>query len=174
MIIHHTTKYDGSIHYRYPVEIIAQTDTAIAVFVAANVPLHSYRGDFRTTMHILQLFFADVYHNISIAWEYDWSPRMHYVNIATPATWNDGRVTAIDLDLDLILKPETDKIILDDEDEFTAHIDRFGYPDELIRRCRAEVDRLWPAMEARTGVFGHDIFHWRPEDDLDPASLIPG
>ena len=61
---------------------------------------------------------------------------MHYVNIATPATWDDGTLRFVDLDLDVIWRADSGEVILDDEDEFALHQVRFGYPSDLIEQAR--------------------------------------
>lgn len=172
-IFHHTTKYDGSLHYRFPAGVVERSEHAIAIYHGTGVPQQSYRGDSVSNMHALQIFFATAHHNITIAWGPDWTPWMHYVNIATPAEWNDRRVSAIDLDLDLILRSHESEVIVDDEDEFALHIERFGYSPELVSTCRREVERVKPAMRSRNGVFSLDIYDWRPGDDLDPDLLLP-
>ncbi|MBT3273904.1 MAG: DUF402 domain-containing protein [Spirochaetales bacterium] len=170
---HHTTKYDGSLHYRFPVEIIGTDEDTLIVYRGPDQLLETYRGNFTANMHSLQIFYRKFYHNIAIAWNRDWTPRMHYVNIATPADWNNERVTAVDMDLDLILKPDRHDVIVDDEHEFDKHIDLFHYPAELIEACRKELERLHAAMTSRKGIYDTRIFSWRPGDSVDQEHVLP-
>ena len=172
-MLHHTTKYDGTIHYRFPVDVVHESGDVIVVYRAHGVRMHSYRGTFSSDWHSLFFFYADRYHNVAVAWMPDWTPRLHYVNIATPASWADGTLSAVDLDLDLILQARDGQIILDDEDEFQEHIDVFGYPQHLVRTCRNETSRIEQAMKERRGVFSDAAFEWRPGDDVDPLMLMP-
>lgn len=84
------------------------------------------------------------------------------------ADWDREVVRAVDLDLDLIRRATG---IIDDEDEFELHIDRFGYPKELIDRCRSELQRLRIAMDERRGILSDHIFDWSPAAKVDETLL---
>lgn len=55
-------------------------------------------------------------------------------------SWSDEKVSAVDMDLDLIRFAGEDEIILDDEDEFLENSQIFNYPKELIDMCRIEAE----------------------------------
>jgi protein associated with RNAse G/E len=169
-IIQHTTKYDGTIHYRFPAEVVAESEEALALYRKPGVPFESYRDNRIGENHMLILFYQNRYHNVEIAWKADWEPAMHYLNIASPAEWDRVVVTAVDLDLDLIRRA-TGEILIDDEDEFELHIERFHYPKELIDRCRSELERLHIAMQERRGILSDQIFDWRPAGTVHESLL---
>ena len=64
-----------------------------------------------------------------------------YIDITTPAVWSDGRVTMIDLDLDVI-RLRTGAVHILDEDEFAEHRDALAYPQELIEGALASTERV--------------------------------
>lgn len=163
-----TTKYDGTLHYRFEVETAYRGDDILAVYREPDIQLESYRGTFTAPGHVLNVFYATRYHNVAIMWLRDWTPRMHYVNIATPAQWDHRRVTAADMDLDIIRFAGEDRVILDDEDEFAEHTNSMGYPPDLVSRCLTEADVLFRRVSAREGLFSDAIFGWRPGIDLSP------
>ncbi len=163
---HHTTKYNNNLHYLFETEVLYQSDKSIVAFTPFGVNLESYRGKFKTSTNMLMFFFNNRTHNIFIHWNKDWSPRMHYVNIASKANWNDDRITAIDMDLDLIRFSGTDEVVLDDEDEFLNHSKLYKYPKDLIEICWKEVDILRNEMILREGLWGDEIFNWRPGKSL--------
>ena len=74
----------------------------------------------------------------------------------------DACVVEIDLDLDLFRIAGSDKIVVDDEDEFESHTDLYKYPDSLVAQCRAEVAAVRLLMQERRGLFSDLIFQWRP------------
>lgn len=168
-----TTKYDGSLHYRFMTRPVYEDDETLVVYRGTDEEIRSYRGTFTADNHIINIFFASRYHNIVIMWNRDWTPHMHYVNIATPATWDDRRVTAVDMDLDIIRRAGEERVILDDEDEFAHHTGVMEYPEKLVDRCRREVDVIHSRVTAREGIFDNRIFEWRPDREL-PADLIRG
>ncbi|MBN1647308.1 MAG: DUF402 domain-containing protein [Spirochaetales bacterium] len=172
-ILHNTTKYDGSLHYRFDVTEILRTDRALVVYKDPDALIKSYRGEFRGNKRNLGIFFPDSYYNVIIMWEKDWSPRCIYVNIATPAVWNDGEVTAIDMDLDLFRRHGEDEIHIDDEDEFELHQVKYRYPQELIDRCLAETDLVYGLMQKGESMFSDEVYDWRPGKQL-PFDLPAG
>ena len=56
-----------------------------------------------------------------------------YIDIASQVVWNEETltVTGIDMDLDVI-KLDTGKMWIEDEDEFLDHTQTMGYSDELV------------------------------------------
>lgn len=117
--------------------------------------------------HLMLFFYGNRYHNTVISWHDDWTPHMHYVNIATPAEWDADIVTAIDMDLDIIRLAADGIVVIDDEDEFEDHTNLFQYPRMLVEKCRTELTRLHGAMEQREGVLSDAIFSWRPGHEID-------
>lgn len=170
-MIHHTTKYNSDIHYCFETELIYESENTLAVYTPSDTPLKSYRGEFNTHTHILMFYFRDRLHNIHIHWNPDWTPRMHYVNIASKADWNKEKVSAIDLDLDLIRFFNSDEIILDDEDEFEENSGRYCYPADLIDRCRTEAVNIRTKMSSRRGIWSDEIFKWRPGEGINDNIL---
>jgi predicted RNA-binding protein associated with RNAse of E/G family len=55
-----------------------------------------------------------------------------YVDITTVPEFNDGTIVTVDLDLD-VLRLQDGSVIVDDEDEFRDHLDRYAYPDAIVR-----------------------------------------
>jgi len=98
-----------------------------------------------------------------VMWYVDWRPRMHYVNVATPATWSDGTLRFIDLDLDVIWRSDTGEVILDDEDEFALHQVRFGYPSDLIARAWRTGGEVRDMIARRSYPFDGSLHRWRPD-----------
>ncbi len=165
-----TTKYDGSLHYRFPVEPMYRAAGTLAVYRGPDVVLESYRGKLFAEGHLLNIFYSDHYYNVAIQWNRDWSPLMHYVNVATPAKWDHERVTAIDMDLDVIRVAKDGRILIDDEDEFAEHSVSMGYPSDLISRCRSTADETLALLRTCEGVYSESVFDWRPGTDV--ASLL--
>jgi protein associated with RNAse G/E len=75
-----------------------------------------------------------------------------YVDVATPAAWSDGEVSAVDLDLDVVL-PHGGPPYVDDEDEFADHQVRYGYPPDLVTAARAACTAVLAAVTAARAPF---------------------
>src|SRR5262245_46463772 len=59
-----------------------------------------------------------------------------HCDITTPAAWGSNWMTVTDLDLDVRKIRETGEVQLVDEDEFSVHSGKFGYPEEVIKQAR--------------------------------------
>lgn len=66
--------------------------------------------------------------------------------------------TAIDMDLDVVRSGG--RVWIDDEDEFEEHRIRFGYPDELVARCRTAADEVAALITAAAPPFDGRSDHW--------------
>ena len=157
-----STKYDGSLHYSYPTQVVHETSTVLTVYVGPGTPIKSYRGAMYATHHSLQYYWADRRYNLHISWYGDWRPRLHYINIATPATWNEGTIHFVDMDLDVIWRAQTGEVLLDDEDEFALHQVRFGYPPALITACQRSSAVVMELIAQRVYPFDESLYAWRP------------
>ena len=159
----HSTKYDGSIHYRYSTQIVREEPGLLVLYGAIGTPLDGYRGQLIAPYHALEFYWADRFYNLNVNWYADWRPRSHYINIATPATWHDGTLRFIDLDLDVIWRAASDEVILDDEDEFALHQIRFGYPADLIEQAWRSSVEVRDLIARRVYPFDGSLHAWRPD-----------
>ena len=75
-----------------------------------------------------------------------------YVDITTLPVISEDRVLVIDLDLDVALTWEGDMVLLD-EDEFTDHAVRFGYPAWLERHARDACQEVQDLLASHGGPF---------------------
>lgn len=157
-----STKYDGSLHYRYATTLVSEQPSLLTVYMAPGTHVQSYRGTMLASHHNLQLYWSDRRYNLHVSWYADWQPRLHYINIATPATWQAGQLHFVDMDLDVIWRTASGEVILDDEDEFELHQQRFAYPAELIEQCRRSSDDVRDMIARRTYPFDGSLYAWRP------------
>lgn len=133
-----STKYDGSFHYEYDAYLIDVVGPAIRVWVDTGTYWRGYRGEGLTRHGETAIFFTDRWYNIRHMHPPDATMRgvrtLTYVNLALPARFDGDTLRWVDLDVDVIR--EADRVVIDDEDEFTEHIDSFGYPAELVAQVR--------------------------------------
>ncbi len=156
-----STKYDGSLHYRYQLAVVSVDDATLRAWGPAGTPLDSYRGARPASRHMLHVHWADRDYNLEVMWHEDWTPNKHYVNVALPSTWHDGTLRFVDLDLDLIWRPDG-TVVLDDEDEFDEHRLRFSYPPELVDRAWRAVEEVRGLIAGRVAPFDGTLYAWRP------------
>jgi protein associated with RNAse G/E len=158
----HSTKYDGSLHYRYPVEVIDRSPDRLVTWTAPGAAVQSYRGAKTGVRNILSFFWLDRPYVLHALWDSAWQPQSLYVDIATGTHWSEDTVGYVDLDLDVILKHDSPIVLLDDEDEFAEHRVKFDYPAELVAQCHDAVAVVRGFLERRERPFTPDLFAWRP------------
>lgn len=81
-----------------------------------------------------------------------------YVDITAGLAWQGGTVSCVDLDLDVLERPDGE-VLVDDEDEFAEHRVAYGYPPEVVAAAEAACRSVHEAVLAR-----------RPPFDLDTAA----
>ena len=166
----HSTKYNGSLHYRYLVQQIDRTDERLVTYFQPGTPVESHRGPMIGTRHVLSFFWPARPYVLHVEWDAHWNPHHLYVDIATATTWLDGTIRYIDLDLDLILRPNAPSIHLDDADEFETHRHQWNYPDALVKNCWSAVTEARTLLESNTPPFSPTLYTWRPGSPLSVAS----
>jgi hypothetical protein len=91
-----------------------------------------------------------------------------YVNIGTPPKRVGDSITQVDLDLDVVRKPDGTVVVLD-EDEFVENQVRYGYPEGLICDARAAADAAVDRLRQREEPFGTASVRWI--SSVDPLTL---
>jgi hypothetical protein len=92
-----------------------------------------------------------------------------YVDVTGVPRWDGPVLRAVDLDLDVV-RGETGRCWIDDEDEFAAHIIEFGYPADLVAAASSTCDELLRRLRAGEGPFDPDV----PARWLDVLRLARG
>lgn len=156
-----STKYDGSLHYRYSCRVVADEGDRLLAFAPAGTTMQSYRGESTTARHFLRVHDTEHFWNLEVMWEPDWRPSKHYVNIAMPSMWDDGTLRFVDLDLDLSWWADG-RVVLLDVDEFAEHGERFGYPPWLVERAWDAIDEVRGLISMLRAPFDGALYGWRP------------
>lgn len=167
----HSTKYDGSLHYAFPLMSVAQAPGLRVAWQEPGAPMRSYRGDGLTQHHSLHFYWSDLPFNLTVMWRPGWVARSLYVNIATPATWDDDLVRFVDLDLDVSLQHQAQGPVVEDRDEFEERRVAWGYPPDLVARAETSVERVLDLFRRRHRPFCPTLFDWRPDRPL-PADCM--
>lgn len=86
-----------------------------------------------------------------------------YVDVATrpaltlgPDGWT---MAAVDLDLDVVLTADG-QLLLDDEDEFAAHQEQYGYPADVVAAAVSSGERVLAAIRAGAEPFATVGHRW--------------
>lgn len=83
-----------------------------------------------------------------------------YVDIVHPPRWvSPACVRIVDLDLDVIRRPNGD-VVLDDEDDLELHAQTLAYPPELVDGARTAADTVLRAVAAFASPFARPPARW--------------
>ena len=79
-----------------------------------------------------------------------------YVDIATIPELTATTVTAVDLDLDVILERDG-RLFIDDEDEFAENQVAYGYPADVIAAAEAECHQVYDEIRSGAAHFDPEL-----------------
>jgi len=144
-------KWGGHPHYRGPMRHLGDDEHGAWLWGPAGRTIE--RGDgtvFTTEQDALILVPPGAW------WQPAWwlgHPEIDvYVNINTPAEWSDGRVVAVDLDLDVIRFTDG-RVEVVDRDEFEVHQVRYGYPAGIVDAAEAATAEAYDRVVRRAPPF---------------------
>ncbi|MBI1800818.1 MAG: GNAT family N-acetyltransferase [Chloroflexi bacterium] len=174
-ILYQSTKYDGSVNYRWQAQLEYENSHLIILYTPPNTPYSGRRsGILRYPFR--SYFWTDRWYNVNQTFlGQDHAELRHYINLGTPAVYQDGAVSFVDLDLDFDMDNRWNLTLLD-EDEYAAHSRQFAYPrpirhrvDEAVQEIRRRVrERAWPFA---SGLQGPRIrirpFYWSDLERMD-------
>jgi len=146
------TKWGGHRHWRYPMEPLG--DDRHGLWFGARAGIRVRRG---LEEPIVQPHDFVLLVPAEGCWIASWNdPGAQavevYVDVTTAPVVDGEVISAVDLDLDVIRLRDGSVEVLD-EDEFTEHQVRYGYPAEVIAQALATTDDLVARITARTEPF---------------------
>ncbi len=163
-------KYPDTLHWRHDPMVVLGTDehglwlgggptTFLRKGLSPTPRDHHERGFF-ADHHFVQLVVPDGWWTFIFNGPDRPAGRIsHYVDIVTPPEFRSDEIRWVDLDLDVILGGDGE-LLIDDEDEFTTHIDTLGYPPMWVDRARAEAARIFLAIERGDEPFSSACLEW--------------
>jgi hypothetical protein len=157
-------RYNGAPKFRYPVDAleIGPPRWALHGIFGSEIGPHSQRLGFYPGDHTIELYEAERWFNVYAVFSPDGELRGYYCNLATPPAQERDELTYVDLDLDLLVRPDGRYELLD-RDEYEEHAARLGYPDDLRARVDQGLRELIGLIERRQppfdGVEARRFFH---------------
>src|SRR5436309_4392147 len=149
-------KYDGRVHRSWHARIIRREGALIVLdaFFAEEVR-HSILGTIEAGTLSREFFWTDRWYSIFRFSEPGGRLRCFYCNLNTPARLEGDTLSFVDLDVDVLVRPDFSYRILD-EDEFEAHAELYRYPHEYRARVRDSLDELIRLIEGRQFPFSQE------------------
>jgi protein associated with RNAse G/E len=116
----------------------------------ARSPIYTSRGEFRSPYDSRVYFWRDRWYNVFHLSRPGCSTALWYCNVTTPPRLEGCQLSYVDLDLDVIRRPNGGVELLD-EDEFELHQRKYGYPCHVIEAAEGAAGEV--AELARRGAF---------------------
>jgi uncharacterized protein len=102
---------------------------------------HQLLGDIQRGTRTIEYYWLDRWYNVFHFLDQDGQTRLFYCNVNMPPTFVDGRLSYVDLDIDILVQRDLSYQVLD-LDEFEKHAKSFGYDDETRRQAHSAVAGL--------------------------------
>lgn len=146
-------KYNGTEHRRWNARIARCDDSVVILDAEFEYDVkHEVLGEIPRGTRTAEYYWFDRWYNIFQFLKNDGSTRFWYCNINTPPTLENGVLTYIDLDVDVMVHPDFTYQVLDIE-EFEQNALVFGVPDEVRREVRRALGEVTSLIEARQFPF---------------------
>lgn len=147
-----STKFDGSFHRRQAGWLVERRGSLIVLWHRAGVPVELARGPWLPTTDSLTYYWTDRWYIVYRRLDEAGHLRGWYCNIGTPVEFDGRTIRYMDLDLDIVVRPDGSYRLLDEE-EFEANARLLHYPARLVQGARAAVRELLELLEQRAFPF---------------------
>lgn len=146
-------KYDGLECRRWNAYVARHDGPLVVLDAQFDVDVHhEFIGEILRGTRTIEYYWLDRWYCIFRFLESASQTRLYYCNINTPPTLEDGVLSYIDLDIDVLVAPDFSYRVLD-MDEFESNSERFGYSDSTKEQARTALDELISIIEARQFPF---------------------
>jgi protein associated with RNAse G/E len=152
-IVVQVRKYDGTEHRRWPAVVVEQTGPLLILnAVFDKVIEHDLLGTIAAGTISTEYYWLDRWYNVFRFGARDGKFQNFYCNVCVPPSF-DGRVLSyVDLDIDVLVKPDFTYQVLDRED-FADNALRYGYPVDVQENAHGALAELIGLIESRSFPF---------------------
>lgn len=141
-IIVNSRKYDGSLHRSWNCELVSFDGEHLVLRGEFDRDVeHEGLGLILAGTITIEHFWLSKWHNVFRFESHEGVLRNHYVNVSMPPTFDGKTLEFVDLDLDVVIWPNGEYVVLD-EMEFANNSIKLEYPDEVDARCLASLKEI--------------------------------
>jgi protein associated with RNAse G/E len=149
-------KYDGSLHRTWNAELLSQEGSLIVLDAKfSDAVIHDLLGTIARGTHSLEYYWLDRWYNIFRFAQPDGKLRNYYCNVNVPPTIDGDVLSYVDLDIDILVAPDSSYQILD-VDEFEKNSALYDYSLEVEQNAHLAVSELVEMIETRAFPFGSE------------------
>lgn len=142
-------KHDGSEHRRWRGRLARLEANLIVLEAEFDTDVsHHLLGEIKRGTRLIEYYWLDRWYNVFRFLNDDSSTRLYYCNINKPPVFDGQSLTYIDLDIDVLVRPDYSYEVLD-LDEFTSNSRRYRYGPEEKANAENAVGELKGMIESR-------------------------
>jgi uncharacterized protein len=146
-------KYDGAEHRSWPAHIVEQTDSLLVLDAVFDEEIeHDLLGTIASGTISVEYYWLDRWYNVFRFSTSDGELQSFYCNVTMPPSFNGRVLSYVDLDIDVLVKPDCSYRVLDLED-FEENASRYGYSPEVQEEAHAALAGLISLIERRSFPF---------------------
>lgn len=166
------TKWNGSLHWNFDVVHLGEDGHGVWLGAADDTPVRRGNEPPILSPPFALLIPARGWWTATFNSGGEGSPfrSIAYVNICTPAIWEGSTVSAVDLDLDVAMRPDR-RVDLLDEDEFTHHLATMAYPHHVVDQARTAATSVVRMMKSGDEPFASTGSRWVEDAKALPNNL---
>jgi protein associated with RNAse G/E len=149
MITVNSRSYDGQVRRSWKCELVERVDPLL-VFVGEfeTDVRHTDLGHIKRGTISYEYYWLDRWYNIFRFHEPTGELRNYYCNINLPPTFDGSYLDYVDLDIDVLVRPDLTYTVLDRED-FERNAELYGYPDDVTAKVEATLNELLELIDTR-------------------------
>ena len=142
-------KYNGDEHRRWPAILLRQEGTLLVLDARFEEEIqHDLLGTIALGTTSVEYYWLDRWYNVFRFSEPSGTLRNYYCNINVPPAFDGTVLTYIDLDIDVLVGPDSTYQVLDLE-EFEQNAARYGYSSEIKQNAKKALTELISLIESR-------------------------
>ena len=146
-------KHDGHEYRRWRGRIAKQEGSLIVLEAEFDLDVsHHLLGDIKRGTRLIEYYWLDRWYNVFRFLRDDGSTRLYYCNVNKPPAVDGQYLTYIDLDIDVIVRPDYSYEVLD-LDEFKTNSQRYDYSDEEKANAARALEELTGMIQSRQFPF---------------------
>jgi uncharacterized protein len=146
-------KHDGNEYRRWRGRIAKQDSNLIVLEAEFDVDVsHHLLGEIKRGTRLIEYYWLDRWYNVFRFLRDDGSTRLYYCNVNKPPVLDGQCLTYIDLDIDVIVRPDYSYEVLD-LDEFETNSQRYDYSVEEKANAARALEELTGMIQLRQFPF---------------------
>ena len=146
-------KYDGSEHRKWSAQLLRQEGPLIILDAKFDREIeHDVLGTISKGTLSAEYYWLDRWYNVFCFRDPLGGFRNFYCNINQPPTFDGEILSYVDLDIDVLVNPDSSFKVLDLE-EFDRNARRYQYPEELKERTQQALTELVELIKSKAFPF---------------------